>query len=330
MPDTRYQMSDSPVRGGVGSGIRNLESGIPMISWRRRIYIGVILTLAVMPVELSAQELVPAAYTPAPYGINFLSVSAVYNSGDLAFDPAGPIEDASAKIFASTLGYARTLNVAGRSANVGVIVPYVLGDLEGIYLGEQAYAERSGLGDLAFRCAVNLFGAPAMSPKEFSTYRARTLIGASLVVKAPTGQYDSSKLINIGTNRWAFKPEIGVVRVMGRWAIDAYVGGWFFTDDADFFGGMKREQDPGRPSTATSGTAGRPRWTAQSTTTSSATPGSGRLCPSASAAAAPCVLRPAAVRSPASVAISARSGCRMAIAGSANRRFEFGILNSEF
>jgi len=192
----------------------------------------------------SAQELVPAAYTPAPYGINFLSVAAVYNSGDLAFDAAGPIEDASAKILASTLGYARTLNVAGRSANLGVIVPYVLGDLEGIYLGEQAYAERSGLGDLGFRCAVNLLGAPAMSPKEFSTFRPRTLIGASLVVRAPTGQYDSSKLINIGANRWGFKPEVGIVHVMGRWALDAYLGGWFFTDNSDFFGGLTRKQDP--------------------------------------------------------------------------------------
>ncbi len=201
--------------------------------------------LAMLPASIStAQELVPAAYTPAPYGVNVLNLAAVYNSGDLAFDPSGPIEDASARIGISTLGYIRTLNVVGRSANIGVIVPYVLGHLEGLYLGEPAFADRSGLGDLGVRMAVNLFGAPAMSPKEFSTYRARTLIGASLIVKAPTGQYDPTKLINIGTNRWAFKPEVGIVRVMGRWAIDAYVGGWFFTDNADFFGGLTGEQDP--------------------------------------------------------------------------------------
>jgi hypothetical protein len=201
--------------------------------------------LAMLPASIStAQELVPAAYTPAPYGVNVLNLAAVYNSGDLAFDPSGPIEDATARIGISTLGYIRTLNMVGRSANIGVIVPYVLGHLEGVYLGEPAFADRSGLGDLGVRMAVNLFGAPAMSPKEFSTYRARTLIGASLIVKAPTGQYDPTKLINIGTNRWAFKPEVGIVRVMGRWAIDAYVGGWFFTDNADFFGGLTREQDP--------------------------------------------------------------------------------------
>ena len=203
------------------------------------------IALAILPASTtSAQELVPAAYTPAPYGVNVLNLAAIYNSGDLAFDPSGPIEDASARIYISTLGYIRTLNVAGRSANIGVIVPYMLGHLEGLYLGEPAFADRSGLGDLGVRMAVNLFGAPAMSPKEFSTYRARTLIGASLIVMAPTGQYDPTKLINIGTNRWAFKPEIGVVHVMGRWAIDGYLGGWFFTDNTDSFGGMTLERDP--------------------------------------------------------------------------------------
>ena len=192
----------------------------------------------------SAQELVPAAYTPAPYGVNLLSLATTYNSGDISFAPSVPIEDANANIFASTLTYARTLKVAGRSATVTVIAPYVIGDLEGIYIGEPASAERSGIGDVVFRGGINLYGGPAMSPREFSTYRPRTLIGTSLVVSGPTGQYDSSKLVNIGTNRWGFKPEIGVVHVMGRWAVDAYVGGWFYTDNTDFLGGLTRKQDP--------------------------------------------------------------------------------------
>jgi hypothetical protein len=196
------------------------------------------------PAAVAAQELVPAAYTPAPYGVNLVTVAAVYNSGDLTFDPTAPIEDASAEIFASTLGFARTFGLAGRSANIAVVIPHVVGELEGIYLGEQAYANRSGLGDMGIRFAVNLFGEPAMSPKEFSTFRPRALIGTSLVVMAPTGQYDPSKLLNIGTNRWAFKPEIGFVHVMNRWAIDAYLGGWFFTDNTDFYGGSTRVQDP--------------------------------------------------------------------------------------
>lgn len=202
------------------------------------------LVLSCLPGLGAAQELVPAAYTPAPYGLNVITLTTTYNSGDLAFDPSAPISEADAKITISAAGYTRTLKLASRSANLGIFVPYVLGDIEGLYLGEPAAAERSGPGDLAIRAAVNLLGAPAMSPREFAAFRPRNLVGASLEIRAPTGEYDSSKLINIGTNRWAFKPEIGAVHVMGRWAVDAYVGAWFFTDNSDFFGGLTREQDP--------------------------------------------------------------------------------------
>jgi len=209
-----------------------------------RLTISGLLLLATLPSPSHAQELNPAAYTPAPTGVNAVTVTAGYNRGDLAFDPSGPIDDASASITASTLAYFRTLNVAGRSANVGLILPYVVGDLEGLYLGQPAAVYRSGLGDVNLRFAVNLLGAPAMTPKEFQSYRTRTLIGASLIARGPTGQYDSAKLINIGTNRWGFKPEVGIVHVMGRWSVDAYLGGWFFTDNTDFYGGLTREQDP--------------------------------------------------------------------------------------
>jgi hypothetical protein len=200
--------------------------------------------MMMIPLAVGAQELVPAAYTPAPFGINLVTLTSTLNSGDLAFDPAGPIDEANADIVVSALTYARTLRFAGRSANVGISLPYLVGDLEGLYLGEPASAHRSGLGDASVKFAVNLLGAPAMSPSEFASYRPKKLLGVSLAVRGPTGQYDSSKLINIGTNRWSFKPEVGFVRVMGRWAVDAYVGGWFFTDNTDFFGGATRQQDP--------------------------------------------------------------------------------------
>jgi hypothetical protein len=208
------------------------------------VFVVFVLLLAAGVAAVNAQELVPAAYTPAPYGINFVTLATAYNTGDLSFDPSGPISEANGRISLSNLGYARTFNLAGRAANIGIGVPYIKGHLEGLYIGEAAFADRSGLGDLGIRCAVNLFGAPAMSPLEFRDYRPRTLIGFTVSVWAPTGQYDPAKLINVGTNRWAFKTEFGFVQVMGRWAVDAYVGGSFFTDNSDFFGGLTREQDP--------------------------------------------------------------------------------------
>jgi hypothetical protein len=190
------------------------------------------------------QELIPAAYTPAPTGVNFVGLSVISNRGDVAFDPSGPIDEAVADIVVSTLTYARTLGLFGRSASATVVLPYVFGDLEGLYLGEPTAVNRSGTADMVVRLGVNLYGAPAMQPAEFAAYRPKTLVGASLVVSAPTGQNDPSGLINIGTNRWGFKPEIGVVHVMEKWAVDAYVGAWFFTANSEFYGGTTRRQDP--------------------------------------------------------------------------------------
>ncbi len=123
-------------------------------------------------------------------------------------------------------------------------MPYVLGDLEGLYLGEPGIRGTVRDRRYGFSRGHQFVWRSGDEPERIQDIQAKTLIGTSLIVKGPTGQYDSSKLINIGTNRWSFKPEIGVVHVIGHWAIDVYVGGWFFTDNTDFIGGMTREQDP--------------------------------------------------------------------------------------
>jgi hypothetical protein len=92
------------------------------------------------------------------------------------------------------------------------------------------------------RFAVNLVGAPAMTPKQFGAYRQTTILGFSIIVSAPTGQYDPSRIINLGTNRWAFKPEVGFSRRRGRWTIEADGSGTFFTDNSNFNNGATREQ----------------------------------------------------------------------------------------
>src|SRR6185369_5060912 len=59
-----------------------------------------------------------------------------------------------------------------------------------------------------------------------------------------TGAYNPEHLINIGTNRWAIKPEIGVSQPLGNWFADAAAGVWFYTDNTQFFGGNVRSQAP--------------------------------------------------------------------------------------
>src|SRR5262249_1576042 len=133
----------------------------------------------------------------------------------------------------------------GRSANVAVSLPYGYGHFEGAVVGNQARVARSGLADGRIRFSVNFRGGPAMRLSEFVNYRERTLIGASLPAVVPSGQCDRARLINPGANRWAFKPELGVTRRWGKWAVDGYGGVWLFTTNPEFFPGTSvRHQNP--------------------------------------------------------------------------------------
>ena len=202
------------------------------------------VALLLMPVWAFAQELEPGAYWPIPTGLNIVTAVNNFNWGDLAFDPSAPIDEASAAINTTALAFTRAFSLAGRSANAGVMVPVIAGHLEGRYLDEPAEVARFGQGDPRLRFAMNLYGAPAMTLKEFASYRQRTIVGASITVAPPLGQYDSTKLINLGSNRWSIKPELGMSRAYGQWIVEAMAGVWFFTDNTDFVGGRTREQDP--------------------------------------------------------------------------------------
>jgi hypothetical protein len=191
-----------------------------------------------------AQELEPRSYSPSPVGATFLVIAYTNTTGGVLFDPSLPFSDVDANLDALALGYGRTFGLFGRSASALIALPYVRGDLSG-NVGEQARAiSRSGLADPRIKLSVNLLGGPALTPAEFARRTPVTTLGASLTVVPPTGQYDSSKLINIGSNRWSFKPEIGVSVPLDRWYLEGYAGVWLFTDNDDFFGGQHREQDP--------------------------------------------------------------------------------------
>jgi hypothetical protein len=204
----------------------------------------VILVAAVAPdTSVEAQELEPRAYSVSPYGVNFLVFSFGRSTGDISFDPSLPVEDVTATINTVGIGYLRSLNVLGRSASVTVSFPVLDGTLEGLVSGEPARGTRRGQADPRFRFAMNLIGAPAMDLHEFSTYQQDTTLGFSVVVVSPGGQYDSNRLVNIGSNRWSVKPELGLSQRLGRWYLDLYGGVWLFSENEDFAGRV-RVQSP--------------------------------------------------------------------------------------
>ena len=202
-----------------------------------------VMVLLVSPAPLAAQELEPGAYWPIPRGVNIVTAIGGINWGDVAFEPSLPVEDAAATIATSALAYTRAFGLAGRSANAMAMLPVVGGHLTGLYFGEHTVVDRFGLADPKFKFAMNLYGAPAMTPAEFAKYHGRLIVGASVTMMTPLGQYDPAKLVNLGTNRWSFKPEIGLSRTYGKWMVEGMAGAWLFTDNTNFAGGRTREQD---------------------------------------------------------------------------------------
>ena len=201
-----------------------------------------VLTGIVSPA--SAQEIEPRAYSNAPVGVNFLIAGYAYTTGGLAFDSALPLSDPELSTSNAVVAYARVLDFRGKSAKFDVIAP--LSSLSGSaqFDGERVQRDVSGLSDPKFRLSVNFFGAPALSLKEFASFQQDLIIGASLQVSAPVGQYDETRLINLGTNRWSFKPEVGASKALGRWTLEGTAAVTLYTDNDDFYQGHTRSQDP--------------------------------------------------------------------------------------
>jgi hypothetical protein len=192
----------------------------------------------------AAQAIEPRAYSPAPVGLNFVIAGWAWTEGGLAFDTSVPIEDAQLNTTGPVVAYARTLDLFGRSGKFDAIVPAARVEGSAIYRGEPIRREVEGFADPLLRLSVSLLGAPAMSPAEFRSYRQDLIVGASLQVSVPVGQYDPTRLVNLGSNRWWVKPEVGVSKAFGRWTLEGHGAVTLFSTNDDFFGGNRRAQKP--------------------------------------------------------------------------------------
>ena len=194
--------------------------------------------------HVHAQSLEPRAYTNVPVGMNFLIAGYDYSDGALLFDPSLPVTDANARVDMGFVGYAHSLGVADKSAKVGLILPYAVLDADGYVEGVYTTREDSGMADPALYFTINLYGGPALSFEEYKDYRQDTIVGLSLKITAPLGAYETDKLLNIGTNRWSFKPEVGISQAIGRWTLEAAMSAIFYTDNDEFDNDKTRQQDP--------------------------------------------------------------------------------------
>jgi hypothetical protein len=190
------------------------------------------------------QALEPRSYTNTPVGINFLLLGYAHTDGDIGFDASSPIKDAKFHVDAGFAAYARSLDVWGLSGKVLAVLPFAEASGSATAAGQSKERQVFGLADPLLRASVNFFGAPALTVEDFPRYQQDLILGASFQMTVPLGQYNSDKLLNVGTNRWSFKPELGMSKAWGPLTVEVIPAITFFTTNHDFFGGKTLEQDP--------------------------------------------------------------------------------------
>lgn len=226
---------------GIATGVAALRRAMHLHPWRQAL---LLVGLALSPATLPAQELEARAYAPNPVGARFAVVSYAHSEGDMLLQGSSPIEDFEIRADTLALGLGGTFAIGNRLGSLALVMPLVDGTATGRLNGIPERVDRTGAADARLRLGVSLLPDTAVDLQTFSRDPPERTLAASAMLVVPTGEYFEDKLINIGTNRWALKTELGGFRRLGRWAVDGSAGVWVFADNDDYLGDQTRAQEP--------------------------------------------------------------------------------------
>ncbi|MRX68755.1 Putative MetA-pathway of phenol degradation [Flavobacterium resistens] len=200
-------------------------------------------TLLLFSIISYGQDLEPRAYANVPKKLNVAALGYVFMDGNVVTEPSLPISDFKIQSHNIAASYIRTFGLANKLARIQVSLPFTFMDGSALVAGDLVTGSRTGFADTKVRFGINLLGSPALDKSEFRAFQQKTILGVSLVTSIPTGRYYDDKRVNIGTNRWGIKPEIGISKRFAHVYAEAYGGVWFYTDNNDFLG-KRLEQKP--------------------------------------------------------------------------------------
>ena len=219
--------------------------------WIRRpkiLAVVLILVAFLLSGQTLAQDLEPRRWSHLPSGLTVVGMGYAYTDSFVYFSPFWKITNTSSEINSFAFSALRTFSMAGKSARISLLLPYISGRWEGNIDGELGSISRNGFGDPRLRLSVNLYGAPALKGADFSQYQTQhpsnTVVGASLAVSVPLGQYYKDRLINVSANRWSIRPQIGVVHSRGPWSIELTGSVFIYGDNTEFIDNARFAQEP--------------------------------------------------------------------------------------
>jgi hypothetical protein len=195
-----------------------------------------------------SQDIEPRRWSPIPLGTNVVGAGYSYTSGDVFFDPLLQAEDVKIKAHSLVVSFVQPFRVRNKLGRISLLVPFSAADWSGLLSGEPAEANRTGFADPRIRASLILAGPPAGNALELQQYKLEnptyTTFGVSLAVILPLGEYFEDKLLNLGGNRFVFRPQAGMIHYWGKWSFELTGSVFLYTRNPDFFNDAERDQRP--------------------------------------------------------------------------------------
>ncbi|UYL09910.1 transporter [Bdellovibrio sp. SKB1291214] len=177
-----------------------------------------------------------------PFDTNLLFIYYTYSNNEVSIDPSLPIDGVSVNANVPIIRYARSFAINGKIGGIQLIVPY--GFVDARITGTNMTTSAQGWGDVNTILFANLFGAPALTRAQFVKWTPEDYLTAAVGITAPTGSYHEDSILNIGKNRWSFKPQLSYGTYLSRrtlLAINANVQ--IFTDNDGYKNRERLSQD---------------------------------------------------------------------------------------
>ena len=198
----------------------------------------IIIFFSLISFICSAQDLEPRFLSSVPIKGNFGGVIYGYSHGNILLDGSIPIEDLDASLNTFALSYVRSFSLFNKLTKFDITLPYSFANYSALVEGEDTRAKRQGIGDTSLRLSIILLGEKPYELKDFQNREQdKFKLGFSFKVRVPTGNYDDTKLINYGANRWGFLTKVaGSYKFSQKFILEAHLDSWFFTTNESFLG----------------------------------------------------------------------------------------------
>jgi hypothetical protein len=160
------------------------------------------------------------------------------------FDPAHTVT--AGADFDATLaiaGYARTFSLLDRAAMAAILLPMgrISGDVT--VAGRTANQSANGFGDPMLEFDINVFGPRAQKNiPDVLRYEPGFSVDLLADLAFPIGEYDNSKPLNLGQNRWYGRFGMPIIWQLGPWVpgrrttLEFLPAVWFFGNNNDYVG----------------------------------------------------------------------------------------------